>query len=392
MDRPARATRRRSLAATGAALVALVALAIGLTWSSWGDPPQWKPDGLYYQVQLLELRGVDHADALRDVFAGPLAAPRVLEERTNPEAVPRLTDPQWVEYSAQFYRRRWVLPALGAAIEPAFGTDSLQIVSLVGFVLVGPLLFLLLRLRFSLLPSLAAAAVCVALPPLRYWAEQPLSDSLAVAVEALAFVCAVLALERGAWWLAPWFATMLALGFTRDTTAVLVAGAAWLALRLRTTRSLVILVLGVLAALPPPLFFGAPLREALAYMFSDFTVPADTSWGFILENYPKGLRRVQIHDFQYFRDHPLAALAGIGGLLAVYVFRRPADPYFMLVRGAGIAGIAYLLLQPNYTALRLELVFVPVIAVGLALVVDAVQGRVRDLPASVAARPSAGKR
>jgi hypothetical protein len=358
-------------------LLALVLLAVGLTWGDWGSPSQWKPDALYYQAQLLEIRGVDAMEARDRVFSGPLAAPRRIEEETKPEAVPRITDPAWVEYSSQFYRRRWVVPVLGAAIEPAFGTDSLQIVSLLGFVLVGPLLYVLLRRRFRPLPSVVAAAVCVSLPPLRYWAEQPQTDSFAVAVEALALLTAVLALDKGRRWLLPWFLAVLMLGFTRDASTIVVVAVAWVALRERTRHAATVLVTGVVAALPPLLLFGAPLREAMAYTFNDFRIPTDTSWEFILRNYPKGVRRVQIHDLDYLVEHPLTALAAVSGLVAVYAIRRSGDPYFTLVRASGIACLVYLALLPNYTALRLELVLLPVVAVGLALLLTAGEEAVR---------------
>ncbi len=360
-----------------AAVLGLAALAVALTWGTWGDPPQWKPDALYYEAQLLEIQGVDRHETLDRVFTGPLAAPRRVEEQTKPEAVPRLTDPAWVEYSSQFYRRRWVVPLLGAAIEPVFGTDSLQIVSLVGFVLVGPLLYALLRRRFNPLCSLVASAVCVALPPLRYWAEQPQTDSFAVAVEALALLLAVLALERGGRWLLPWFLVVLVLGLTRDASVIVVAAVAWVAVRERTRRSVAVLGTGVLAALPPLLAFGAPLRVAMAYTFSDFRIPTDASWGFVARNYPKGLRRVQIHDLDYFVDHPLTALAAVAAVVALYAIRRSGDPYFTLMRMTGVACLAFVAVLPNYTALRLELVFLPVIAVGLALLLAAGEQRIR---------------
>jgi hypothetical protein len=354
-------------------VLGLVALGIVLTWGTWGHPPQWKPDALYYQVQLLEVRGVDHQQALGQVFSGPLARPRRIEELTKPEAVPRLTDPAWVEYSSQFYRRRWAVPVLGAAIEPVFGTDSLQIVSLVGFLLVGPLLYALLRCRFTPVWSAVAAAICVSLPPLRYWAEQPQTDSFAVAAEALALLMAVLALERSRRWLLPWFLAVLVLGFTRDASVIVVAAVAWVALRERSRRSLTVLGLGVLAALPPLLAFGAPLRVAMAYTFSDFRIPLDSSWEFVLRNYPKGVRRVQIHDVDYLVHHPLTALAALSALVAVFAIRRSGDRYFTLVRAAGVACLAFVAALPNYTALRLELVFLPVVAVGLALLVTTVE-------------------
>jgi hypothetical protein len=380
---------RAAMKRDAASLLALVVLAIGLTWGDWGSPSQWKPDALYYQAQLLEIRGVDRPDALDRVFTGPLAAPRRIEEETKPEAVPRITDPAWVEYSSQFYRRRWVVPVLGAAIEPVFGTDSLQIVSLVGFLLVGPLLYLLLRCRFRALESAVAAAICISLPPLRYWAEQPQTDSFAVAVEALALLLAVLGLDRGRRWLLPWALAVLVLGFTRDASAIVVGAMAWVAFRERTRRATSLLACGVLAALPPLLLFGAPLREAMAYTFSDFRIPEDTSWEFILRNYPKGLRRVQIHDMEYLVDHPLTALAAVSALVAVYAIRRSGDPYFTLMRAAGVACLAYLALLPNYTALRLELVLLPVVAVGLALLLTAA-GEAVHLRRAAGVRPSAG--
>src|SRR5262249_24151598 len=194
------------------AMLALAGLAVALTFGRWGNPPQWKPDALFYEAQLLEVRGVPQAEALHRVFTGPLAAPRRLEEEEKKaELKPRVSDPAWVTYSAQFYRRRWVVPILGAAVEPVFGTNSLQIVSLTGFALVGPLLCLLLRLRFDRLPSLLAAGACVALPPLRYWAEMPQTDSFAVAIEALALLAVMLALERGRRWYAFFLASMFLL-------------------------------------------------------------------------------------------------------------------------------------------------------------------------------------
>jgi hypothetical protein len=354
------------------ALLALAGLAVALTFGRWGNPPQWKPDALFYEAQLLEIRGVPKAEALHRVFTGPLAAPRREDEAQKaPEQKPRVSDPAWVTYSAQFYRRRWVVPILGAAIEPVFGTNSLQIVSLTGFALVGPLLYLLLRRRFGRLPSVLAAGACVALPPLRYWAEMPQTDSFAVAMEALALLAAMLALERGRRWYPFFLLSMLLLAFTRDASAIVLVAVAWLALRTRSTRSYVLVAGAAVATALPPLFFGAPLRVSLAYMFDNFYIPSDTSWGFVLGQYPKGFRRVEIQDVDYLTHHPLTGLAVVGGLLALYALRR-RDPLVMLGRAAGIACLGLVALQPNPTGLRLELVFIPVLAVGLALLLATV--------------------
>jgi hypothetical protein len=348
-------------------MLVLVALAVALTFGRWGDPPQWKPDALFYEAQLLEVRGVPQAEALHRVFTGPLAAPRRLdEEQKRAEQKPRVSDPGWVTYSAQFYRRRWVVPILGAAIEPVFGTDSLQIVSLTGFALVGPLLYLLLRLRFGRLPSLLAAAACVSLPPLRYWAEMPQTDSFAVAMEALALLAAMLALERGRRWYPFFLASMFLLAFTRDASAIVLVALAWVAFRTRSRRSYALVAGAAAATALPPLIFGAPLQVQLAYMFRDFYVPDDTSWGYVLRQFPKGFRRVEIQDVDYLTHHPFTGLAVVGGLLALYGLRR-REPLVMLARAAGVACLGLVALQPNPTGLRLELVFVPVLAVGLAL-------------------------
>ena len=67
-------------------------LAVALTWSPWrSGPPQWKPDALFYQSQMEEVRGLGQAAALRKVFGGPLAAPRRATEVGLPESKRRVT-------------------------------------------------------------------------------------------------------------------------------------------------------------------------------------------------------------------------------------------------------------------------------------------------------------
>jgi hypothetical protein len=346
-----------------------VALAVALTAGSWGTTTRWHPDAIFYQAQLLEVRGVDRDAALEQVLAGPLA--------DGVSSVVR--DPEWVEYNRDFYRRRWVVPALGAAVEPVLGTDSLQAVSLAGYALLGPVLLLLLRRRFDLLVSGAAAAVCVALPPLRSWSAQPLTDSVGVLLLALGLLAASLVLDRGLRWLPLWVGSVLALGFTRDATIVLVVAAGWLALRERSRRAAWLLAGGVLAALPAPLLFGASLRRSLALIVNDFEVPDDTSWGAILGAYPDALWRLVREDAHSLtRVTPLTGVVIVVALAALLVRRRGADPYFRLLRAAAAGCLLMLLLQPNRTALRLELVFVPVLAVGLALAVEPLADRARQ--------------
>jgi Dolichyl-phosphate-mannose-protein mannosyltransferase len=341
--------------------VCIGVVAIVVTAGSWGDTTRWHPDSLFYEAQLLEVRGVEARVALDRVLSGPLAD----------GVSAAVGDPEWVEYNRDFYRRRWVVPALGAAVEPAFGTDSLQLVSLVGYALVGPLLFLLLRRRFGRVVSCAAALACIALPSLRFWSAQPLTDSVAVALEALGLLAAVLVLDRGPRWLPLWFGAVLALGFTRDATIVLVAAAACAAVAQRSRRGVELLVTGVAAALPAPLLFGAPLQRSLALVVGRFQVPDDTSWGFIVGEYPGALWRVATEDFELVtRSTPVTGVLFVVALVALFALRRDPDPFFTLARGAALGCLAMILLQPNPTGLRLELVFVPVLAVGLAVVLE----------------------
>jgi hypothetical protein len=55
--------------------------------------------------------------------------------------------------------------------------------------------------------------------------------------------------------------------------------------------------------------------------------------------------------------------------------RRRGDRYFTLMRAAAVACVALIAVLPNYTGLRLELVFVPVVGVGLAVAAEAVERR-----------------
>ena len=303
--------------------------------------------------------------ALDRVLSGPLA--------DGVSAV--VGDPEWVEYNRDFFRRRWVVPVLGAAVEPAFGTDSLQPVSLVGYVLVGPLLFLLLRRRFGRVVSCAAALACIALPSLRFWSAQPLTDSVAVALEALGLLAAVLVLDRCPRWLPLWFATVLALGFTRDATIVLVAAVAWVALAQRSRRGVELLVTGAVAALPAPLLFDAPLAAVAGARGRSLPGPRRHELGLHRGGIPgravacrhRGLRHA---DAQHAFDRRARRRRARGAVCAA----TEPDPFFSLARGAALGCLAMILLPPNPTGLRLELVFVPVLAVGLAVAVDGAAG------------------
>lgn len=368
----------------GRALAVVIALAgIGFVALHWDDSYQWKPDSLFYEAQLLRVQGTPKHEALRKVFDGPLAAPRVAQElRDTPPARRTVASPAWVAYSSRFYERRWVVPALGAALEPALGDDALRAVSLAGYVLAGLLVYALLALRFRAWIAAIVSLGVLALGPLRYWSLLPLTDSFGVALEAAALATAVLALRRPKPWLPVFALTMLALSFTRDATLVVVAGLAWVALRDRSRRAVITFATGIVASLPAPLLFGAPTREIMAYTLNQFRPPAHATWGFIRSRYVDGEKGLVKDDFTYLFHHPYVGLFAVGGIVALYALRRD-DVSASLIRGAVVGAVALLLVAPNFTALRLELPFIPLAAYGVALGLDAIRRRAPGGPVPV---------
>lgn len=349
-----------------AALLVLVALVAGLP--RLVGPVHWTPDGLFYQAHIYEIQGESESAALHREFSSPAAI--AITEPDN-----RLGNPKWVTYSAQFYGRRWLVPLMAAAIYPAAGDRSLVYVSIVGYVLTGLLLFALLRRRFSDGVSLVVSLACLLLPPVRTFGGYPLTDSWGLALEIGALIAALLALERGGRWIAVWAFTMLALSFTRDSTVVVLAAVGWVVLAMRTRRSGLVLGTGGAASVPAFALFGAPLVRQLSYVLQGFHPPTVVSWSYVLHHYPAALWSVLRQDAHY----PLGltfsvvwfAVAAVLFAALVYMFiaspRR--DPFFMLSKGAFVGAAALIAASINYTGLRIELVFIPSIAVALALAV-----------------------
>lgn len=358
----------------------------------WNDSYQWKPDSLFYEAQLLRVQGTPKTEALRTVFEGPLAAPRVAEElRGTPPERRTVSSPAWVEYSSRFYERRWVVPALGAALEPLLGSDALRAVSLAGYVLAGLLVYALLALRFRAWIAAVVSLGVLALGPLRYWSLLPLTDSFGVALEAGALAAALLALRRPRPWLPAFALAMLALSFTRDATLVVVAGLALVALRERSRRALVTLSTAVVASLPAPLLFGAPTREIMAYTLNQFRPPAHATWSFVGSRYVDGEKGLVKDDLTYLVHHPYVGLFALGGIAALFAVRARGETAVILMRGAVAGAAALLLVAPNYTALRLELPFVPLAAYGVALALDAKRRRAPRGPVPVPRGELAGR-
>ena len=347
-------------------LLALVAIG-ALAAARWTSPVQWKPDSLFYQAHVYQVQGDSHAVAYRKVFAGPLSLPRREGDAGLPLAQRRVGNPEWVRYSERFYERRWFVPAVAALLSPFYGTDALRVTSLVAYVLLGPALYALLRLRARRTTAFLVAAGALFLAPVLFIAGLPLMDVCGATLETAAAAGALLALERSRRWLAFWIAALAALALTRDSTVVLGCGALWLALRERTRASLLLVVLGAAVALPVPLVQGAPLREAMAYAYGNFYRPRDSSWGWVVGHYWPAVRSLVRHNLTYLHTHPFTALYLVGGYLALFLVRSHGDRFARFFRAAAVGSILLDALQPNYTAFRLELTFVPIAAAGLAL-------------------------
>jgi hypothetical protein len=351
-------------------------------------------DGLFYEVEKLRIQGHSEAEATRMVFEAPIARQTAAIEDEPDE--PRVLDPAWVDYSKRFYRRRWLVPALAAAVEPVVGDEpgrALRVASLIGYVLVAPVLFLLLRRRFSTWLSAGLAVACTLAPPVYKWSLGMRVDSWGLMLEALGLLAAVLVKDLGRRWLVLWVAAIAALSITRDATAILVPAVLWLVIverrypdALRT--NLALLGTGVAAALPAFVLGGAPVRDNLAYVISGYNIPDESSWSFVASGYLDQLWRTISTDLSYPADFSLPAAvvlyAGIGlaavALAAVVARPSRGDPYFSLMKAAIPGCLLLLLLANNPQAYRLELVFVPVVAVGLAfLAVKLLAGRAATL-------------
>ncbi len=337
----------------------------------------WDADSLYYRSQALELRGVPVQQARRELFTGPLSTFVRTHDADEPGEPRRFTDPHWVDYNARFYRRRWTLPAAAAALEPVFGARSLQILSLLGYVAIGPLLFLLLRRRFTGVVAAVVSLVLLALPATRSWSVIPLTDSWGVALLLCGLLGARRVLDRGPRALPWWIAAVLALSFTRDTTLILVLAAATMAVLLRSRRGALLAATGFLASLPAPAIFGGSVRETLAFVVNDLTVPPQSTWSFIADHYPATFSHMLSRYAHSMSGNALtvaALLAGIAGVALLTSRRDRREPWLAMVMAMPLGYLALLVLGPTYSAYRYELVLLPVVAVGLALIGERLLG------------------
>jgi hypothetical protein len=338
-------------------------------------------DGLFYEVEKLRLQGHGEAEATRMVFDGPIARETARVEDEPDE--PRVLDPAWVDYSERFYRRRWLVPALAAAVEPLVGDQpgrALRVASLIGYVLIAPVLFLLLRRRFSTWLSAGLAVACTLAPPVYKWSLGMRVDSWGLMLETLGLLAAVLVKDQGRRWLVLWVPTIAALSITRDATAILLAAVLWLLVvewgkpaARRTNAAL--LGTGVAAALPAFVLGGTPVRDNLAYVVAGYNIPDESSWSYVTSGYLDQLWRTISTDLTYPVDFAIpvaiALYAGLAlaaaALIALVALPSRGDPYFSLMKASLPGCVLLLLLANNPQAYRLELVFVPMAAVGLAI-------------------------
>jgi hypothetical protein len=353
--------------------VALAGLALVSVWSSFRSPVRWSPDGLYYQARLLEFRGVSEPTAMQRTFEGPISAPlRARDQRHT-------GNPAWVKYNEPFYERRVIVPLAGAAIYPLAGDRSLLYLSLAGYIASILALFGLLLLRFRTAIATAVTLVTIFLPALTTHSSYPLTDSWGLTLEIGAFAAALLTLDRGLRWLPLWIGSIALLSLTRDSTWIPLLAVGWCAVRYRTRVPVTLFASGLAAVVPALLLFKMPVQDLLALLVNHSDVSADTSWSFIASHYPRALVDLVRSDVGFLRRGQwYTALYFVVGILALLIplrRRRATMTGQLMIAGAALA-LGYVVAAPVFSAFRLELVFIPMAAYGLALAAEAVTARV----------------
>jgi hypothetical protein len=364
-------------------LFALAALlcAAGLSASAWFNAPNWSnADSLFYEAMSLEVAGTSAQAAQREVFDGPLARSAIKQE-------PSVAEPSWQAFERQFFHRRWLVPALAAAIRPLAGARALSDAAIIGYLLFGAALYLLLASRFAPLPSLATTVLMLALGPMKNWGTRPLTDGWGLALSLAAIGSALLVFTRGPRWLAAWIVTMLALSFTRDLALIPLCAVGWLVFAERGATRLrlgaILGASGVLATLPAYLIFGASLRLTLASVMAGFEIPtpAHSTWTYVANHYPHLFLQTVKADLHYMLFHPVLGLAVGIGLIALFALPARRGALWLAMRGATLGWLLVFALDPVYTGFRYELGLLAPAAVGVCGLVERVAVRhARELP------------
>jgi hypothetical protein len=356
---------RLALAAS-AVLVCVGALSL----SAWSGAPNWSnADSLFYQSMSYELDGMSAAGARARVFDSPLAVPAIKVE-------PSVASRAWQNFESQFSRRRWLVPALTAALRPIAGIRALPDVAILGYLVFGLALSLLLARRFALAPAVAVVVFCLASGTVRNWCVRPMTDSWGLAMLSLALLGAMVVLKRGERWLALWVVVMVIMSFTRDLAIIPLAGLALLIIQSREPgqRRLAALlaVTGVLATIPVYLLFGSSLRLTLAFQMNAFEVPSPThaTWSYVLAHYPSLFAETVREDGAYLLSHVIVAITWLTGLAGLFIRRGNREPLAVLMRGSVIGWVLLFALDPDFSEFRYELTIVPAVAVGLCLLIS----------------------
>jgi hypothetical protein len=372
------------------ACLAILAIAAASAFSAWRAPVWWAadPDSLYFQAKVLKFRGKNERLALHRLFAGREGSELRRIEASHHPIHPQFTNPRWIDYTSRFFDRRIFVPLLAAAVYPLFGERSLLNVSLLGYLLLGPALYALLRRRFSPGTSAVVVGACILSPPLRRHSLVPMSDTWSILLETCALLAAALVFERRSRWLLGWIAALAAASFTRDVTVVPLVAVALLALhRPFRKRSLLLAGTGIAAVAPAFLLYGnASVRENLAYVFNSSNPPPDSSWGFVLHRYLPNLRMLLRKDLDYGTlvgwEGPLwylgLALTAVGAALIIRRASR-GDSFFLLQAYALIGAAVFVALYDSWSLFRQELAFLPPAAVSLALVVRQMEHHLRTI-------------
>jgi hypothetical protein len=252
-------------------------------------------------------------------------------------------------------------------------------------------IFFFLLMRFRLVVAGGVAALTALLPALVHHSSYPLTDSWGVTLEAIALAAAVLTLERGRRWLLLWVATIFVLAFTRDSIWIPVLAGVWCALRYRNRISLALAGSGIAAMVPAAVIFTVPIRELIAFNVVGHDIARDPSWGFIARNYPGALESFLRSDagFVFRGAWYTAAYLGIGVVSLFVLTWRSKAAFPVVLQGASLVALLYVLSIPAFSAFRIELIFVPMASFGLAYAAEWVAARlgvVRAVKAAPAPR------
>ena len=407
----------------------LLAVAVALTLPGWRGHYSWATDSVFYEAQTLELRGENAASARAQAIA--------IYARSQPTTrqLRVFRDQKWVARTAPNYRRRWLVPALAAAVYPVFGVKSLLYVSLAGLLAAALLMYVLARMRFGRVASFSGVAAVLTLSELPQWSRFPLTDSWGLALLTAALISGTIVARRGARWLPLWIAVMLALSITRDATAIALAGALGCLVVMRRRQDVWLVLSGAAVAALAPLKFGGSFKSTLAYDLAGSYPPAHPSWGYDLTKYWPALHGMISTDFGTYvatpqgrsiavifaagcvsvatlghwsrlkRERVLLGAVGLGfvalttildfamgggspvlpigvlliGALSALVILWQPDPFFALQAGAALGALGYLALMPGFTNFRYEIVLLAAGAVGTAAWVDRLMAGVRSL-------------